>query len=65
MKSIKYTNCYGEQDEGVDITDDQHVGGTDTTYLRLPPSEKGYTIMLNRKQCMHWIIDDSEASTDW
>ena len=65
LKPITYTNCYGEQDEGVDITDDQHIGENDATYLRLPPSEKGYMIMISRKQKMHWVIDDRNCQTEW
>ena len=60
-----YTNCYGEQDEGVDISDDHHVGKNDATFLSLPPSEKGYTIMISRKQRMHWVIDDRDCPVNW
>ena len=60
-----YTNCYGEQDEGVYISDDHHVGKNDATFLRLPPSEKGYTIMISRKQRMHWVIDDRDCPVNW
>lgn len=56
-----YTNCYGKQDEGVKITDD----GIDCTILQLPPSEKGYIIMLSRKQQMHWVINDKDCPTEW
>jgi len=62
-EGARYTNCYGEQDEGVKITDDGRE--QDSTILELPPSEKGYMIMISRKLQMHWVIDDRNCPTEW
>lgn len=56
----EYVSCNHKHEEGIIIHDLE-----DGLYMELPPSEKGYKIMTNKKKKMHWVINDRDCPTDW